>query len=65
MLFEDVVCMLCVLYTCGPLWTYFASVGARIVFVGEFVGDAVQPTVPEGRLAGVAMMGPVRRPPKK
>ena len=56
--------MFCVLYACGPLWTYFASLGARIVFMGEFVGGAVQSTVPEGRLAGIAMMGPVRRPSK-
>ena len=65
MLFEDVICMLCVLYTCGLLWTYVAFLGARIVSVGEFVGRAVQPTVPEGRLAGVAVMGPVRLPSKR
>ena len=64
-LFEDVICMLCVLCTCGLLWAYFAFLGARKVSLGEFVGRAVQPTVPEGRLAGVAMMGPVGLPSER
>jgi hypothetical protein len=33
--------------------------------VGRFVGGAVQPAFPEGRLADVAMVGPVRRPPER
>jgi hypothetical protein len=33
--------------------------------VGRFVGGAVQPAFPEGRLVGVAMVGPVRRPPER
>jgi hypothetical protein len=54
--------MLCVLCTCGHRWKYFASLGANIVFEGELVGGAVQPTLPMGGLAGIAMMGPVGRP---
>jgi hypothetical protein len=34
-------------------------------FVTKFVGRAVQPAFPEGRLAGVAVVGPVRRPPER
>ena len=64
-LFEGVICMVCVLCTCGLLWACFEFLGARKVSVGEFVGGAVQPTVPEGRLAGVAVMGPVRLPSKR
>ena len=65
MLFEDVICILCVLYTCGLLWACFVFLGTRGISVREFVGGAVQPTVPEGRLAGVAVMGPVRLPSKR
>ena len=65
MLFEDVLCILCVLYTYGLLWACFVFLGARIVYVGEFVGGTMQPTVPEDSLAGVAMMGPVGLPSKK
>ena len=61
---KDGICMLCV---CCVRTGIFGRISrpsgqARIVFVGEFVGRAVQPTLPEGRLAGVAMMGTVRRP---
>jgi hypothetical protein len=31
----------------------------------EFVGRAVQLAFPEGRLAGVTVVGPVRRPPER
>jgi hypothetical protein len=48
-----------------PLGTYFASFEAGIGFVVMFVGRAVQPAFPDGRLAGVAMVGPVRRPPER
>ena len=65
MLFEDGICILCVLCACGLLWAYFAFLRARIVSVGEFVGGAVPPTVPEGGLSGIAMMGPVRLPSKR
>jgi hypothetical protein len=51
--------------TSGLLGTYFASLEAGIGFVGRFVGRAVQPAFPEGRLADVAMVGPVRRPPER
>ena len=64
MLFEDVICVSCVLYTCGLLWTCFVFLGTRIS-VGKFVGGAKQPTVPEDRLAGIALMGPVGLPSKK
>ena len=39
--------------------------GVRVGLVGRFVGGAVQPAFPEGRLVGVAMVGPVRRPPER
>ena len=65
MLFEDVICILCVLYTYGLFWAYFAFRGARIVSAEEFVGGAVQPAFPEGRLVSVAVVGPVRRPPER
>ena len=65
MLFEDVICILCVLYTYGLLWACFVFLGAKIVSVREFVGGAMQPTVPEDRLAGIALMGPVGLPSKK
>ena len=64
MLFEDVICILCVLYTYGLLWACFVFLGTRIS-VREFVGGAIQPTVPEDRLAGIAMMGPVGLPSKR
>ena len=31
----------------------------------KFVGRAVQLAFPEGRLAGVTVVGPVRRPPER
>jgi hypothetical protein len=33
--------------------------------VVEFVGKTVQLAFPEGRLAGVTVVGPVRRPPER
>ena len=39
--------------------------GARIGFVGRFVGGTVQPAFPEGRLVVIVMVGPVRRPPER
>ena len=57
--------MLCVLYMYGLLWACFVILGARIVSVREFVGGAMQPSVPEDRLAGIALMGPVRLPSKR
>ena len=33
--------------------------------MGRFVGGTVQPAFPEGRLADIAMVGPVRRPPER
>ena len=65
MLFEDVICILCVLYTYGLLWACFVFLGTRRISVREFVGGAKQPTVPEDRLAGIALMGPVGLPSKK
>ena len=59
MLFEDVICILCVLYTYGLLWACFVFLGTKIVSVREFVGGAMQPNVPEESLAGIALMGPV------
>ena len=65
MLFEGVSCILCVLYTYGLLWACFVFLGARIVSVGEFVGGAMQSTVTEDRLAGIALMGPVGLPSER
>ena len=33
--------------------------------MGRFVGGAVQPAFPEGRMVGVAMVGPVGRPSER
>jgi hypothetical protein len=44
---------------------YFASLEAGMGFVMRFVGRAMQPAFPEGRLVGVAILGPVRRPPER
>ena len=38
---------------------------ARMVSVREFVGGAIQPSVPEDRLADMALMGPVRLPSER
>ena len=65
MLFEGVICILCVLYTCGLLWACFVFLGTRRISAREFVGGAKQPTVPEDRLAGIALMGPVGLPYKR
>ena len=65
MLLEDVICILCVLYTCGLLWACFMFIGTRRISVREFVEGAKQPTVPEDRLADIALMGPVGLPSKK
>jgi hypothetical protein len=48
-----------------PVGTYSTSLEAGMVFVMGFVGRTVQPAFPEGRLVGVAMVGPVRRPPER
>ena len=65
MLFEGVICILCVLYTYGLLWACFVFLGTRRISVREFVGGAKQSTVPEDRLAGIALMGPVGLPSKR
>ena len=65
MLFKAVSCILCVLYTYGFLWACFVFLGTKKVSVREFVGGAMQPTVPEDRLAGIALMGPVGLPSKR
>ena len=65
MLFKVVSCILCVLYTYGLLWACFVFLGARIVSVREFVGGAMQSTVPENRLTDTALMGPVGLPSKR
>ena len=65
MLFKPVICMLCVLCTCWLLWACFIFLIAKIVSVKEFVGGAVQSTVPGDRLAGLALMGPVGLPSKR
>ena len=65
MLFEDVICILCVLYTYVLLRACFVFLGARRISVREFVGGTVQPAFPEGRLVVVIMVGPVRRPPER
>ena len=62
---EVVFCMLCVLCMRWPVGMYFASLEAGMGSVMRFVGRAVQPAFPEGRLAGVAVVGPVRRPPER
>jgi hypothetical protein len=33
--------------------------------MGRFIGGTVQPVFTEGRLVGVTMVGPVRRPPER
>jgi hypothetical protein len=62
MLFEDVICVLCLLYMYGLLWACFVILGARIYSVGEFDGGPMQSTYTEDRLADMALMGPVRLP---
>ena len=64
-LFEGVSCILCVMYGGGPVGTYIASLEAGMSFVVMFVGRAMQQAFPEGRLTGVAVVGPVRRPPER
>ena len=39
--------------------------GVRVGLGGRFVGGAVHPAFPEGRLVSVAVVGPVRRPPER
>ena len=48
-----------------PVGTCFASLGAGMDVLVGFVGEAVQLAFPEGRLAGVIVVGPVRRPPER
>ena len=57
-------CMLCVMCMRWPIGVYFASLEAGMSFVMRFVGWAMQPAFPEGRLVDVAVVGPVRRPPE-
>ena len=57
--------MLCMVCRRWPVGTCFASLEAGMGFVVEFVGRAVQLAFPEGRLAGVTVVGPVRRPPER
>ena len=64
-LFEGVSCMLCVMYGRWLVGTYFASFDAGMSFVVMFVGRTQQPAFPEGRLAGMAVVGPVGRPPER
>ena len=64
MLFKAVSCILCMLYAYGLLWACFVFLGTRRISA-RFVGGATQPTVPEGRLAGKALMGPVGLPSKR
>ena len=48
-----------------PVGTCFASLDAGMDVLVGFVGEAVQLAFPEGRLAGVIVVGPVRRPPER
>ena len=64
-LFEAVCCMLYMLCGRWSVGMCFASLEAGMGFVTRFVGGAMQPTFPEGRLVGVAVVGPVRRPPER
>ena len=48
-----------------PVGTCFASHDAGMDVLVGFVGEAVQLAFPEGRLAGVIVVGPVRRPPER
>ena len=64
MLFEDVICALCVLYTYELLWACFVFFWTKGISVREFVGGAMQTAVPKGGLGDVAMVGPVGRPPE-
>ena len=64
-LFKGVSCILCVMYRRGPLGTYFASLEAGMSFVVMSVGGTMQLAFPEGKLAGVTVVGHVRRPPER
>ena len=64
-LFEIVCCVLCVVCRRWPVGTCFTSLDAGMGVLVEFVGDAVQLAFPEGRLADVNVVGPVRRPPER
>ena len=57
--------MLCMVCRRWPVGTYFTSLEAGMVFVMGFVGRTMQPAFPEDRLAGVTVVGPVRRPPER
>ena len=59
------ICILCVLYTYGLLWACFVFLGTRRISVREVVGGAKQSNVPEDRLVGLFLMGPVGLPSKK
>ena len=64
-LFEIVCCVLCMVCRRWPVGTYFASLDAGMDVLMEFVGGTVQLASPKGRLAGVTVVGPVRRPPER
>ena len=48
-----------------PVGTCFASLDAGMDVLVGFVGEAVQLAFPGGRLVGVIVVGPVRRPPER
>ena len=57
--------MLCMVCRRWPVGTYFASLDAGMGVLVEFVGGTMQLASPKGRLAGVTVVGPVRRPPER
>ena len=59
------ICILCVRIRMGFLGRVSCSPEQRIFSVREFVGGAMQSTVPGDRLAGIALMGPVGLPSKR
>ena len=60
-----VCCILCMVCGGRPFGKYFASLDAGMGVLVGFVGEAVQLAFPEGRLADVNVVGPVRRPPER
>ena len=62
---EVVCCVLCMVCRGWPVGTCFASLDAGMDVCGEVCWGAVQLAFPEGRLAGVTVVGPVRRPPER
>ena len=57
--------MLCMVCRRWPVGACFASLDAGMGVWVEFVGRTVQLAFPEGRLADVIVVGPVRRPPER